>query len=73
MLLFDVNKFNLTKSISPFEVYDFNIYLTCSNIYNIQYIYIYIYIYIYYILYIIYIHIYHIYTYITCAAANNQA
>ena len=71
MLLFDVNKFNLTKSISPFEVYDFNIYLTCSNIYNIQYIYIYIYIY--YILYIIYIHIYHIYTYITCAAANNQA
>ena len=67
MLLFDVNKFNLTKSISPFEVYDFNIYLTCSNIYNIQYIYIY------YILYIIYIHIYHIYTYITCAAANNQA
>ena len=60
MLLFDVNKFNLTKSISPFEVYDFNIYLTCSNIYNIQYIYLYIYIHI-YILYIIY----YIYTYIS--------
>ena len=58
MLLFDVNKFNLTKSISPFEVYDFNIYLTCSNIYNIQYIYIYIIYYILYIyIYIIYIHI----------------
>ena len=62
MLLFDVNKFNLTKSTSPFEVYDFNIYLTCSNIYNIQYIYLYIYIYIIY--YILYIYIYIIYIHI---------